>query len=145
MIQRTREAGGRVHPQIAVRAIGVQIRLSEPGPFGNVPAVVEVVALPLEQRASLHNVQGWLSRVLGDHQVTLVDARVIFATQQRPAGTRREMLHEKPENRPVMRMVIDQPHGLRTESSSRANWTEREAEMLKNCFGGLQNHLRGGR
>jgi N-acyl-D-aspartate/D-glutamate deacylase len=59
VIQRTHAAGGAVHPQIAVRAIGVQIRLSEPGPFANVPAFVEVLALPKDGREGRYRDAEW--------------------------------------------------------------------------------------
>jgi len=62
VVRRTAAAGGLVRPQIAGRPIVVQIMLTDPGPFGNVPAFVEVLALPHEQRPARYRDAAWRAR-----------------------------------------------------------------------------------
>ena len=62
VVRRTRAAGGLVRPQIAGRAIVVQIMLTDPGPFGNVPSFVEVLALPHAERPSRYRDAAWRKR-----------------------------------------------------------------------------------
>jgi N-acyl-D-aspartate/D-glutamate deacylase len=62
VVARTERAGGDVLPQIAGRPIVVQIMLTEPGPFGNVPAFVEVLALPAPDRAQRYRDPEWRRR-----------------------------------------------------------------------------------
>lgn len=62
VVARTEAAGGFVRPQIAVRPIVVQIMLTEPGPFANVPSFVEVMELPAEQRATKYRDPEWRRR-----------------------------------------------------------------------------------
>ncbi len=62
VVRRTAAAGGEVRPQIAGRAIVVQVMLSEPGPFGNVPSFVEVLALPVEERPARYRDPAWRRR-----------------------------------------------------------------------------------
>jgi N-acyl-D-amino-acid deacylase len=59
VVRRTAGAGGTVRPQIAARPIVVQIMLTDPGPFGNVPAFVEVLALPHAERPARYRDAGW--------------------------------------------------------------------------------------
>jgi N-acyl-D-aspartate/D-glutamate deacylase len=67
VVRRTAAAGGRVHPQIAVRPISVQILLTDPGPFANVSAFVEVLALPHAGRAARYRDPDW--RVRAEAQI----------------------------------------------------------------------------
>ncbi|MEZ7979791.1 MAG: amidohydrolase family protein [Myxococcota bacterium] len=62
VVRSTEAAGGLVRPQIAVRAIVVQIMLTEPGPFGNVPSFVEVLSLPSGERAERYRDREWRAR-----------------------------------------------------------------------------------
>lgn len=62
VVRRTKAAGGFVRPQIAGRAIVVQIMLTDPGPFGNVPSFVEVLALPHAERAARYRDGEWRRR-----------------------------------------------------------------------------------
>ena len=62
VVRRTKAAGGFVRPQIAGRAIVVQIMLTDPGPFGNVPSFVEVLALPHAERATRYRDAEWRAR-----------------------------------------------------------------------------------
>jgi len=62
VVRRTKAAGGFVRPQIAGRAIVVQIMLTDPGPFGNVPSFVEVLALPHAERPSRYRDIEWRQR-----------------------------------------------------------------------------------
>ena len=62
VVRRTHAAGGLVRPQIAVRAIVVQIMLTDPGPFANVPSFVEVLALPHAERADRYRDSAWRVR-----------------------------------------------------------------------------------
>ncbi|MBW2499945.1 MAG: amidohydrolase family protein [Deltaproteobacteria bacterium] len=62
VIARTHEFGGEVRPQIAGRPIVVQITLMEPGPFGNVPSFVEVLALAAEARPPKYRDPAWRAR-----------------------------------------------------------------------------------
>ena len=68
VVRRTKAAGGRVRPQIAGRAIVVQIMLTDPGPFGNVPSFVEVLALPHAERAARYRDPEWRRRA--EHEIT---------------------------------------------------------------------------
>ena len=68
VVARTEEAGGHVLPQIAGRAIVVQIMLTEPGPFGNVPSFVEVLALPQDERVSRYRDPAWRARAEAEIQ-----------------------------------------------------------------------------
>lgn len=68
VVRRTKAAGGRVRPQIAGRAIVVQIMLTDPGPFGNVPSFVEVLALPHAERAARYRDGEW--RVRAEREIT---------------------------------------------------------------------------
>jgi N-acyl-D-amino-acid deacylase len=62
VVARTAAAGGHVRPQIAGRAIVVQIMLTDPGPFGNVPSFVEVLALPHAERPARYRDVAWRAR-----------------------------------------------------------------------------------
>ncbi|MCR9095085.1 MAG: amidohydrolase family protein [bacterium] len=62
VVERTEAAGGFVRPQIAVRPIVVQIMLTDPGPFGNVPSFVEVLALPPAERPAKYRDAEWRGR-----------------------------------------------------------------------------------
>jgi N-acyl-D-aspartate/D-glutamate deacylase len=62
VLRRTQAAGGWVRPQIAGRAIVVQIMLTDPGPFANVSSFVEVLALPRAERAAHYRDPGWRAR-----------------------------------------------------------------------------------
>ncbi|MFO0691836.1 MAG: amidohydrolase family protein [Myxococcota bacterium] len=62
VVRRTAAAGGLVRPQIAGRAIVVQIMLTDPGPFGNVPSFVEVLALPHAERPARYRDAAWRAR-----------------------------------------------------------------------------------
>jgi len=62
VVRRSKAAGGRVRPQIAGRAIVVQIMLTDPGPFGNVPSFVEVLALPHAERPGRYRDPAWRAR-----------------------------------------------------------------------------------
>ena len=62
VVCRTKAAGGFVRPQIAGRAIVVQIMLTDPGPFGNVPSFVEVLALPHAERPKRYRNAEWRQR-----------------------------------------------------------------------------------
>ncbi len=62
VVRRTAAAGGFVRPQIAGRAIVVQIMLTDPGPFGNVPSFVEVLELPHSERAGRYRDAAWRER-----------------------------------------------------------------------------------
>ncbi len=62
VVRRTAAAGGHVRPQIAGRAIVVQIMLTDPGPFGNVPSFVEVLALPHAERPARYRDAAWRAR-----------------------------------------------------------------------------------
>ncbi|MBY0400615.1 amidohydrolase family protein, partial [Myxococcota bacterium] len=62
VVRRTAAAGGLVRPQIAGRAIVVQIMLTDPGPFGNVPSFVEVLALPHAERPVRYRDASWRAR-----------------------------------------------------------------------------------
>jgi N-acyl-D-aspartate/D-glutamate deacylase len=62
VVRRTIAAGGHVRPQIAGRPIVVQIMLTDPGPFGNVPSFVEVLALPHAERAARYRDAAWRER-----------------------------------------------------------------------------------
>ncbi len=62
VVRRTKAAGGLVRPQIAGRSIVVQIMLTDPGPFGNVPSFVEVLALPHAQRPARYRDTAWRTR-----------------------------------------------------------------------------------
>ncbi|MHA7839165.1 MAG: amidohydrolase family protein, partial [bacterium] len=62
VVERTIAAGGDVAPQIAGRAIVVQIMLTEPGPFGNVSSFVEVLSLPQAERAARYADPDWRRR-----------------------------------------------------------------------------------
>ncbi|MEZ4333298.1 MAG: amidohydrolase family protein [Myxococcota bacterium] len=62
VVRRTAAAGGFVRPQIAGRAIVVQIMLTDPGPFGNVPSFVEVLALPHAERPARYRDAAWRAR-----------------------------------------------------------------------------------
>ncbi len=66
VVARTESAGGYVRPQIAGRAIVVQIMMTEPGPFGNVPSFVEVLALPASERAAKYRDRGWRERAAAE-------------------------------------------------------------------------------
>ncbi len=56
---RVAELGGDVHPQISCRPIVVQIALSDPFPFANVPAFSEILALAHGERALLYASESW--------------------------------------------------------------------------------------
>lgn len=62
LVERTVERGGDVHPQIACRPLVVQIMLSDPFPFANVPAFAEVLRCPREHRAAMCADPDWLAR-----------------------------------------------------------------------------------
>jgi len=87
VVRRTEAAGGLVRPQIAGRPIVVQIRLTDPGPFGNVSSFVEVLSLPHAQRAGRYRDPAWRRRA--EAQITdawgdIVDrARVSESTRHR--------------------------------------------------------------
>lgn len=66
VVARTERAGGLVRPQIAPRPIVVQIILTEPGPFANVPSFVEVLALPAEARPARYRDPEWRARAGGE-------------------------------------------------------------------------------
>jgi N-acyl-D-amino-acid deacylase len=66
VVRATEAAGGRVRPQIAARAIVVQIMMTEPGPFGNVASFVEVLALPAGERAARYRDPEWRVRAHGE-------------------------------------------------------------------------------
>jgi N-acyl-D-aspartate/D-glutamate deacylase len=62
LVERTVERGGDVHPQIACRPLVVQIMLSDPFPFANVPAFAEVLRCRREDRVALCADPEWLAR-----------------------------------------------------------------------------------
>ena len=62
VVARTKQAGGHVRPQIAGRPIVVQIMLTEPGPFANVPSFVEVLALEPAARTAKYRDPEWRAR-----------------------------------------------------------------------------------
>jgi N-acyl-D-aspartate/D-glutamate deacylase len=62
VVARTEAAGGLVRPQIAARPIVVQIMLTDPGPFANVPSFVEVLALPHAERSARYGDPEWRTR-----------------------------------------------------------------------------------
>jgi N-acyl-D-amino-acid deacylase len=59
-------AGGNVHPQVACRPIIVQLALSDPAPFANVPAFTEILALDREGRADRYASAEWRTRAHTD-------------------------------------------------------------------------------
>ena len=63
---RVREAGGRVHPQIACRPIVVQIALSDPASFAMAAAFTEVLGRPRDERAAVYGDEGWRRRAEAD-------------------------------------------------------------------------------
>ena len=63
---RVREAGGRVHPQIACRPIVVQIALSDPASFAMAAAFTEILGLPREERAARYADATWRRRAETD-------------------------------------------------------------------------------
>ena len=85
VVARTERAGGFVRPQIAVRPIVVQIMLTEPGPFGNVPSFVEVLALPAHQRPAKYRDTEWRRRA--ENEITnawgdIVDRATVSESQR---------------------------------------------------------------
>lgn len=74
VVARTERAGGYVRPQIAGRAIVVQIMMTEPGPFGNVPSFVEVLALPAGERAAKYRDHAWRERAAAEIREAWGDA-----------------------------------------------------------------------
>ncbi len=66
VVARTERAGGYVRPQIAGRAIVVQIMMTEPGPFGNVPSFVEVLELPAAERGVKYRDRAWRERAAAE-------------------------------------------------------------------------------
>ena len=74
VVARTEAAGGHVRPQIAGRAIVVQIMMTEPGPFGNVSSFVEVLALPATERALKYRDRAWRARAAAEIREAWGDA-----------------------------------------------------------------------
>jgi N-acyl-D-amino-acid deacylase len=56
---RVAQLGGNVHPQISCRPIVVQIALSDPFPFANVPAFSEILGLAHADRATRYGSESW--------------------------------------------------------------------------------------
>ncbi len=56
---RVAELGGEVYPQISCRPIVVQIALSDPFPFANVPAFSEILGLAHDERAPRYASESW--------------------------------------------------------------------------------------
>lgn len=59
-------AGGNVHPQVACRPIVVQLALSDPFPFANVPAFTEILTLDRSDRAERYATADWRARAQVD-------------------------------------------------------------------------------
>ena len=59
---RVTAAGGSVHPQVSCRPIVVQIALSDPAPFANVPAFEEILRLERDDRPALYADPAWQER-----------------------------------------------------------------------------------
>ena len=59
---RVAAAGGSVHPQVSCRPIVVQIALSDPAPFANVPAFEEILRLERADRSALYADPAWQTR-----------------------------------------------------------------------------------
>ena len=62
LVARVHHSGGRVYPQVACKPIVVQIQLSDPFPFANVPAFKEILELPAAERAGRIGDADWLAR-----------------------------------------------------------------------------------
>jgi N-acyl-D-amino-acid deacylase len=70
---RVAAAGGDVHPQVACRPIVVQIALTDPFPFANVPAFGEVLSAEREARAALYDDADWRARADREMRATWGD------------------------------------------------------------------------
>jgi N-acyl-D-aspartate/D-glutamate deacylase len=62
ILARIEAAGGDVHPQFACRPIKVQVQLSDPFPFANVPAFGEVLERDRSSRSELYADPAWRDR-----------------------------------------------------------------------------------
>jgi len=87
-------AGGGVTPQVACRPIVVQIALSDPFPFANVPAFGEILALEHAERAALYATEAWRARAHAQMAETwgdILDHAVVSESDAHPevieAGT----------------------------------------------------------
>jgi N-acyl-D-aspartate/D-glutamate deacylase len=88
------EAGGMVRPQVACRPIVVQLALSDPFAFANVPAFGEILALEHDQRADLYATPEWRARAhiqMGEAWGDILDFAVVSESDAHPelveAGT----------------------------------------------------------
>jgi N-acyl-D-amino-acid deacylase len=64
--RRVDAAGGNVHPQVSCRPIVVQLALSDPFPFANVPAFTEILTLDRDDRAARYRSAEWRTRAHAD-------------------------------------------------------------------------------
>jgi N-acyl-D-amino-acid deacylase len=62
VVARVAAAGGPVHPQVSCRPIMIQLQLSDPAPFANVPAFEEILGLERSERPTRYADPDWQDR-----------------------------------------------------------------------------------
>ena len=80
-------AGGPVNPQVACRPIVVQLALSDPFPFANVPAFAEILGLEHDQRAERYATDDWRTRANADMEAVwgdILDFAHVAETEAHP-------------------------------------------------------------